>query len=142
MNAPQAAFPWDAHELRHALWKGAGVAFVERMGFGWYDGMCCVLVRAMQRVLGPAAQLMIVGCQWHPACHVVCLYRGHYVDGDGISTACQLLTRWERVEMQPCAYLRPFDVRLVHAAEILDDPHLVDEVVQMLRALPTRAKRA
>lgn len=140
MDEPR--FPWRSRDLRRALWEGAGEALIARLDCGWNDGLCGVLALALHRYFGPTSQLMVLGCQQHAVCHIVCLQQGHYVDGDGISTARQLLNRWQRLERQPAPFLRPYDPLLVAAARIILDEALVAEVLAILQAIPRRREHA
>ena len=128
--------PWTTRDLKRGLWREAGVRIIEQMDCGWCDGLCCILARAFLEVLGPTAHLMMLGCQNHPVDHVLVLFRGAYLDGDGVSTGLQLLRRWQLRELQPHPYLRPFDADLVRAADIPDDPRIVAATAHILRAIP------
>lgn len=122
---------WTSDNLYRRLWFGAGGLLVSQLGYGWNDGGCLHLAKALCQVLGPSAEVRMVHCRLHRWCHAVACYDGLCLDGDGIATPRHLLTRWERVERHPDARLSPFDAVLV-TAETPDDLVIIAALIKVL----------
>jgi hypothetical protein len=91
------AFSRAAHR---ALW-GPLLPLLRNLGVGWNDGGCRILAEAYLLWLPGAARYVLVGS--HGATvpkvqHVVARVGDHYLDGDGASTAAEMLERWRSQE--------------------------------------------
>ncbi|MBA3824371.1 MAG: hypothetical protein H0X24_10820 [Ktedonobacterales bacterium] len=125
-------FPWTSAALTARLWEGAGGRLVTMLGYGWNDGGCLQLARALVHILGSDASLVMVRCPQHRWCHVVTQCGGWYLDGDGIATGAQMIQRWQVIEGHVAAWLAPFDATLVNQ-ETPDNPSVAATIVDLLR---------
>jgi hypothetical protein len=136
MTPEQAAVYALGGRLRQVLATPAAYALLDEGT--WTSGACWPLARAVARWLGPAATLCTLTGTPHLLSttrgpqHVVVTCAGLCLDGDGASTAAELVRRWAEIEGVGDPRLEPYDEHAVRASGCSEGAELDDALARLL----------
>lgn len=122
-----------SHALRTQLQAPVMWSLLEPFECGWLDGGCLPLAQALIVWLGSEAELWTVRDGSGRAQHVLARLGDWYLDGDGISSATVLLSRWRRLERIVSPRLTPFVSSEASVAGVFSSPALAAKTLAALR---------
>lgn len=123
-----------SNQLNKMLWSDEALALIP--DFGWNDGGCRSLMKAMTIWLGAENarphQLVKSNHQFHSE-HAFVQVGPWFLDADGVSSWLEMEHRWLYDERLPLVIIRPFDPETEPDHTNGDSPHYIeDETIEKL----------
>ena len=115
-------------------------------GYGWCDGGCGILATAIHRWVGTGSLTSLLGSYLggsgrEAVQHILLRIGDLYIDGDGISTEGELVSRWHDKELVAVTGLIPFDLQDATNAGIPFEQDKIERTFRFLNSLPLTPAR-